>query len=740
MEDPDESTASSSEGTRKKTMVEKVLSGNEELKKLLAYDQALMEGCRRRGGGEPKAPTKKVAPVAEGAGGDVQEKVVAPVEEVVGAEAVVREKVVAPVEVVVVAKAKKTVVPVAVASTSAASVEVVEDAEKTAEVVGATESNPWFQKNKMTENRKRAAAEYLEAFETIYGDICCDDEILLPADQKEKIRRRTVSLLTHSLKLKRVVNVTREIMEQQVRSCGVPALSVTRRGYGLWDVLMATEEEAAKVWAGDHTTQLYRLQPEYMGKRRTTITIHNVPHEATEREIGAFFSFYGDVEEVCQHVGKTGLRFGDYTLKLSVTQEKYFKLPDTVRCDGRELQVAVAGRVPSCWLCKQRGHVARLCPKKKGPELAARSSAVEKEVEKSKPKETDSDKWTLVAKNPKKGITQKVASVSSESMEVTTGSAKRKMEESPEEEEIEEEEIPMTKGPKIKAKRKRTPKAGPSPSGEETPIPAPKPTPTPTPTTPTPKPTPRPTPAPSPTPTPAPSPTPTPAPSPTPTPIPSPTPTPTPSPTKPTPPPTLAESQPDLPGSSSGPLRRSTWASSIDGTRRTRSVSPEMRVKIDKRPNPGLCKVDHALAEVEYTANQRLGLKGLINLKKVGGKDVDEPLLFPNAKMLTTFVRRGKDAACRAVWSVIGSANYAFPKTTLVSSDREELKVINGACVGREAIFMHPSFYRYMKLTFPRMIGGILRGRMNNDLGQGNLGHTFGKLNLEDFGLEANPQ
>ena len=164
-------------------------------------------------------------------------------------------------------------------------------------------------------------------------------------------------------------------------------------------------------------------------------------------------------------------------------------------------------------------------------------------------------------------------------------------------------------------------------------------------------------------------------------------------------------------------------------------MSPHIQVKIDKRPNPNICRFDYPLASLSYTKIQNRGLSSLIKLKEIEGKDVEQPHLFPRSRMLVSFVRT-RDAICRPIWDIIGSANYAIPGTRLVEHSRDEFKNLNRECTGRTAIYMHPSFYRFLKLTYPSMVGGIMRdGQLTNELVSGNLGHTFATLTREDFGL-----
>lgn len=67
---------------------------------------------------------------------------------------------------------------------------------------------------------------------------------------------------------------------------------MTSRTNAMWDVLLASEE--AKTLAGSIlTTKSVRMKEEYMGTRRTKITLHGMPMDAAEDQSGAFFAKYG---------------------------------------------------------------------------------------------------------------------------------------------------------------------------------------------------------------------------------------------------------------------------------------------------------------------------------------------------------------------------------------------------------------------------------------------------------------
>ena len=56
---------------------------------------------------------------------------------------------------------------------------------------------------------------------------------------------------------------------------------------------MPSEEQAAKLAGGNITSKYFRLQPEYMGRRRIKITVCNVPIALNEEVLAAYLIKYG---------------------------------------------------------------------------------------------------------------------------------------------------------------------------------------------------------------------------------------------------------------------------------------------------------------------------------------------------------------------------------------------------------------------------------------------------------------
>lgn len=54
--------------------------------------------------------------------------------------------------------------------------------------------------------------------------------------------------------------------------------------------------------------------------------------------------------------------------------------------------------------------------------------------------------------------------------------------------------------------------------------------------------------------------------------------------------------------------------------------------------------------------------------------------------------------------------------------ESDKLKKLEKLCAWRASIFLNPSLYMAIKLTFPTNIGGIVEGRIMSVVGSGSLG------------------
>ena len=120
-----------------------------------------------------------------------------------------------------------------------------------------------------------------------------------------------------------------------------------------------------------------------------------------------------------------------------------------------------------------------------------------------------------------------------------------------------------------------------------------------------------------------------------------------------------------------------------------------------------------------------------IDLKKVDQKDITNPYLFEGAAMVTTFVRSAGNRT-KELWQFIEEASRADMR--LAEMGHDSLNEISAKCTGRVPIYVHPTYYRSLRLRFPYDVGVISRSsRVTPELCTGSLRQAVGILTPKDF-------
>lgn len=122
----------------------------------------------------------------------------------------------------------------------------------------------------------------------------------------------------------------------------------------MWDIVLICEEDDKKLAVSVITTK--SVQTEYMGTRKISVTLHEVPMVLTEERLGVF-SKYGEVEDVSASARKMGIVTGDYLLQITMSRKYFMDIPDILSCRGRNILVIVEGRRPHCWFFGVVGHL-----------------------------------------------------------------------------------------------------------------------------------------------------------------------------------------------------------------------------------------------------------------------------------------------------------------------------------------------------------------------------------------------
>ena len=126
-------------------------------------------------------------------------------------------------------------------------------------------------------------------------------------------------------------------------------------------------------------------------------------------------------------------------------------------------------------------------------------------------------------------------------------------------------------------------------------------------------------------------------------------------------------------------------------------------------------------------------LKSLLDLEKVKKKKFSNPFNFTGAPMVTTFIHSA-GSQTQDVCKFLEKASQNNAGVRLAELKHPSLKKLLTYCTGKVPIYVHPSFYRALKVQYPMDVGGVSRdGRVTTELSTGSLRQAIGILTPEDF-------
>ena len=525
---------------------------------------------------------------------------------------------------------------------------------------------------------------------------------------------------------RKIVKPAKDMVLRQISSLGVKAQAIIAgASYAFWDILLPNIEDAVALTKKPLENKEFFFRTEYMGRRRTTVSIYEVPSFLRDANLAAYMLQFGDIVSATHD----GMR-GEWRFDIMLDMKTFYSVPNWLEVEGRRLPVIVSGRKPACWHCGEIGHLSAVCPWKKAPKKPDHkqdtlSPVVKINTEKEAPvvsptpagkknptppssptvnSEEAKAEWLTVGKGgrklqPEDPRSQKSAQVGTDSLPPSKKSNSPPptyaQKSSPPKNKAQPKTPPKQRTPprvrsfspgrekfeqllefkkRLDQERKSAPRPGPSHSTPSSPR-HPR-TIRPPPTTPPHRSMPPPLMSvlvrgkkgPTHPPLPLESP-----------------------PTKPAPPATATASSP-----STTPKKRQR-SSSID------SSGDEVPKHIKKREKPrhhtgtNICRVDEGALDRLHKVQPQLlkDLRVLHNFKEVNGCNVEDPKNFPDS-WITTVIRKGRGS--EGVMKMLGEANEALGPISFLKDDLASCKGL----VGRVPVVLHPSLYRALKLTFPR--------------------------------------
>ena len=168
--------------------------------------------------------------------------------------------------------------------------------------------------------------------------------------------KRTVSVFVVDKRSKKIVKPVKDMVLRHLSSLGVKVQAIIAgSSYAFWDILLPTEEEAVALTRKTLENKEYFFRTEYMGRRRTTVSVYEVPSFLRDANLAAFMLNFGDIVSATHD----GMR-GEWRFDLMLDAKTFYSVPN-------RLPVIVSGRKPACWHCGEIGHLSAVCPGKKAP-------------------------------------------------------------------------------------------------------------------------------------------------------------------------------------------------------------------------------------------------------------------------------------------------------------------------------------------------------------------------------------
>ena len=181
---------------------------------------------------------------------------------------------------------------------------------------------------------------------------------------KARPQKRTVSVFVVDKRSRKIVKPAKDMVLRQLSSLGVKAQAIIAgTSYAFWDISVPIVEEAVALTKKPFENKEYFFLTEYMGRRRTTVSIYEVPSFLRDANLAAYILQFGDIVSAT-HDGMRGEWRFDIMLDV-----KTYSVPNWLEVEGRRLPVIVSGRKPACWHCCEISHLSAVCPWKKAPKM-----------------------------------------------------------------------------------------------------------------------------------------------------------------------------------------------------------------------------------------------------------------------------------------------------------------------------------------------------------------------------------
>ena len=162
-----------------------------------------------------------------------------------------------------------------------------------------------------------------------------ENRILPIPELVQEVQPKIISYIVTDLKTKRLAGIKKDTFEGLLKAADIPAKYYCRRSFATWDVLLPSEDLAAKLAGENIISKYFRQQPEYMGRRKIRITVCNVPIQLNEEVLAAYLIKHGEVEDITKAKSVNGTAHGDYIFTMCLDRGGFTAIPHVIEYENQ---------------------------------------------------------------------------------------------------------------------------------------------------------------------------------------------------------------------------------------------------------------------------------------------------------------------------------------------------------------------------------------------------------------------
>lgn len=108
--------------------------------------------------------------------------------------------------------------------------------------------------------------------------------------------------------------------------------------------MLAIEDATNSLVGNILTTKSVKLQTEYIGTRKTGVTLQGMSLYITESHLGFIFAGFGEVADVSSVKITTGIATGgNFEVMVTLTKKHFMDIPNILTCGRRSIYAVVEG-------------------------------------------------------------------------------------------------------------------------------------------------------------------------------------------------------------------------------------------------------------------------------------------------------------------------------------------------------------------------------------------------------------